>query len=134
MVLGHDKVTARAFLAAICAPILVGLLLGAGVLAHRALDRQRLAAWEADWSVTGPHWTSRRWPLAADIAAQLRPSHGRVAGRVAAIDGPARFYRPGLSALGSVVDAAQHEVACEVREGAGPNEPPGESRESRRKG
>ena len=59
--LRHDKVTARAVLAAIGGSILVGLvLIGAGVLAHRVLDRRRLAAWEADWSVTGPHWTSRR--------------------------------------------------------------------------
>jgi hypothetical protein len=59
--LRHDKVTARAVLAAICAPLLAGLfLLGTGILALWRLDRRRLAAWEADWSVTGPHWTSTR--------------------------------------------------------------------------
>lgn len=40
--------------------LLALLLLGAGRAAHRALDRRRLGAWEADWSVTGPRWTSRR--------------------------------------------------------------------------
>jgi hypothetical protein len=40
---------------------------GAGVvliicywLCRRALDRRRLAAWESDWALTGPRWTSRR--------------------------------------------------------------------------
>ena len=40
--------------------LLALLLLGAGMAARRALDRRRLGAWEADWSVTGPRWTSRR--------------------------------------------------------------------------
>ena len=45
-----------------------------------------------------------------------------------------RLFKPGRSALGSLGNEAQHEHACEVREGAKPNEPPGETRESRRKG
>jgi len=36
------------------------MLLGAGGLAHRALDRYRLAAWGADWLATGPRWSPRR--------------------------------------------------------------------------
>jgi hypothetical protein len=36
------------------------LLLAAGRLARRGLDRQRLAAWQADWSATGPQWSSQR--------------------------------------------------------------------------
>jgi H+/gluconate symporter-like permease len=30
-----------------------------GVLARRALDKRRMAAWDADWRVTGGHWTRR---------------------------------------------------------------------------
>jgi hypothetical protein len=30
-----------------------------GLLARRALDRRRLAAWDAEWSRTGPQWTGR---------------------------------------------------------------------------
>jgi hypothetical protein len=29
-------------------------------LCRRALDRRRLAAWESDWALVGPRWTSRR--------------------------------------------------------------------------
>lgn len=39
---------------------LVLLALGVGKLGRYALDRRRLAAWDADWRVTGPLWTSRR--------------------------------------------------------------------------
>ena len=47
--------------AAVLTPLgLAVCLLGAGMLVHGALDRWRLAAWDAEWSVTGPHWTSRR--------------------------------------------------------------------------
>jgi hypothetical protein len=35
-------------------------LLFAGLGVHTALDRRRIAAWDADWRVTGPRWTSRR--------------------------------------------------------------------------
>ena len=30
-----------------------------GLLARRALNRRRLAAWDAEWSRTGPQWTGR---------------------------------------------------------------------------
>ena len=59
--LSHASVVARAALAAGLAPAALGLLLlCAGTLAHRALDKRRLAAWAADWRATGPQWTSRR--------------------------------------------------------------------------
>ncbi|MBV9094900.1 MAG: hypothetical protein JO132_13675 [Streptosporangiaceae bacterium] len=31
-----------------------------GWAARRALDRRRMAAWDADWLATGPRWTPRR--------------------------------------------------------------------------
>jgi hypothetical protein len=31
-----------------------------GLLAHAALDRRRLAAWELDWQLTEPRWTRQR--------------------------------------------------------------------------
>jgi hypothetical protein len=31
-----------------------------GWIAHRVMDRRRLAAWGADWLVTGPRWSPRR--------------------------------------------------------------------------
>jgi hypothetical protein len=34
-------------------------LLAAWALARMILNRRRLAAWDADWSVTGPQWTGR---------------------------------------------------------------------------
>jgi hypothetical protein len=37
---------------------IVALLLGFAV--HSAIDRRRLAAWDAEWHATGPRWTSRR--------------------------------------------------------------------------
>ena len=51
----------KAALAAVASVITVLLLLlctGLGI--HSATDQRRLAAWEADWSATGPRWTSRR--------------------------------------------------------------------------
>lgn len=36
------------------------LLLGLGWLVRRVMNRRRLAAWEADWALTGPRWTRRR--------------------------------------------------------------------------
>lgn len=34
-------------------------LIGVGALTHRALDKRRMAAWDADWRATGPRWTTR---------------------------------------------------------------------------
>jgi hypothetical protein len=36
------------------------VLLVAGMLARRALDRRRLNAWEAEWRASGPQWSGRR--------------------------------------------------------------------------
>jgi hypothetical protein len=36
------------------------ILLAAGVLVRRALDRRRLNAWEAEWRASGPHWSGHR--------------------------------------------------------------------------
>ncbi len=36
------------------------LMLVIGVLGRRALDKRRMAAWDADWRATGPRWTARR--------------------------------------------------------------------------
>jgi hypothetical protein len=39
----------------------VGVALsGAALAVHRAMERRRLAAWEADWARTGPRWSRRR--------------------------------------------------------------------------
>jgi hypothetical protein len=55
------QVRGQAVLAAILAPVVLGLiLLCAGQLAHVALTRRRLAAWEADWRATGPRWSRQR--------------------------------------------------------------------------
>jgi hypothetical protein len=51
----------QAMLAALLAPIALGLLLlCAGGLAHYALGRRRMAAWGFDWQITEPRWTKRR--------------------------------------------------------------------------
>jgi|ERR1700722_121146 len=44
--------------AAGAAALAIVLALG-GVLARWSLNRRRLAAWDADWAVTGPRWTTR---------------------------------------------------------------------------
>jgi len=38
---------------------LATLLAITGVLARRALDKRRMAAWDAEWRATGPSWTTR---------------------------------------------------------------------------
>lgn len=59
--LTDSQVAIRAIVAAVAAPTALAIaLLGAGVLAHWALDRRRLAAWDAEWRETGPRWTSPR--------------------------------------------------------------------------
>lgn len=55
------QVADRAALAAMVAPLISAvLLLAAWMLARRALDRRRSAAWDAEWKVTGPQWTNSR--------------------------------------------------------------------------
>ena len=54
-------VAARVAMAAALAVVVVAALAAcAGLLAHRALDRRRLAAWDTRWSETGPQWTGQR--------------------------------------------------------------------------
>lgn len=55
------QVTQLAALGAIAGVIALAVALAvAGLVARRALDRRRLAGWDADWRVTGPRWTHHR--------------------------------------------------------------------------
>ncbi len=36
------------------------MLLGSQTLAHRAIERRRIRAWDAEWRATGPLWTGHR--------------------------------------------------------------------------
>jgi len=59
--LGHRDVVGDVWVAVITTCLVSWLVLLAGwKLARRALDRQRLSAWEAEWRAAGPHWTGRR--------------------------------------------------------------------------
>ena len=59
--LRHDQATGQAFLATVTAPLALGaILLCAASLTIQALDRRRLALWDADWQATEPRWSSRR--------------------------------------------------------------------------
>ncbi len=53
----HAYVVAQEALAALVAGtlVMVAVVVG-GVVARRALDRYRLAAWDAEWPRTGPRW------------------------------------------------------------------------------
>ena len=54
-------VPGQAMLAAIFAALVVAIIVVcAGLLAHVALDRRRLAGWGAQWRATGPQWTRQR--------------------------------------------------------------------------
>jgi hypothetical protein len=54
------QVRSQAALAALLAPLIVGMImLWAGQLAHGVLDRRRLAGWDAAWRATEPQWTRR---------------------------------------------------------------------------
>jgi hypothetical protein len=58
--LRRSGVRGQAVLAAVLAPVMAGfVVLGIGQLAHCALARRRLAAWEADWRATEPQWSGR---------------------------------------------------------------------------
>jgi hypothetical protein len=57
----HTQVVGRAVMSRVLAVAALGvLLIAVGMLARRALDKRRLAAWDADWLATGPRWSSRR--------------------------------------------------------------------------
>jgi hypothetical protein len=59
--LTRDQLTGRAQLAAGGAiGGLAVVLATAGWLARMALDRRRLAGWDAEWLATGPRWSPRR--------------------------------------------------------------------------
>jgi hypothetical protein len=59
--LQHSQVVGRADMSRVLAvAALAATLILVGWLGRRALDRRRLAAWDADWLATGPRWTSRR--------------------------------------------------------------------------
>jgi hypothetical protein len=59
--LQHSQVGGRADLSrALAVAALAVMLIVVGWLGRRALDRRRLAAWDADWLATGPRWSSRR--------------------------------------------------------------------------
>jgi hypothetical protein len=56
----NHQVGEQAALAAVMASLLLGLLLlCAGLATRRVLDARRMAAWDAEWRVTGPRWRSR---------------------------------------------------------------------------
>lgn len=56
----NHQVGEQAALAAVMASLLLGLLLlCAGLGTRRVLDARRMAAWDAEWRVTGPRWRSR---------------------------------------------------------------------------
>lgn len=59
--LTREQVTGRIqFLAGAAVSGLATLLALVGWLAHRSLDRRRLAGWDADWLANGPRWSPRR--------------------------------------------------------------------------
>ena len=54
-----DQVTGQTVLAMVAAPLtLAAVLVCAGALGLQAVNRRRLAAWDAGWDTTGPEWTS----------------------------------------------------------------------------
>lgn len=59
--LSHAGVVEHVVDAVVAAPAALALLLlTAGWVTARVLDRRRLAGWEADWRVVEPQWTGRR--------------------------------------------------------------------------
>jgi len=59
--LRHSQVTGRMYLSeALAVAALAAALITVGVAARWALDRRRLAAWDAEWLSAGPRWSPRR--------------------------------------------------------------------------
>lgn len=57
----HRVIVGDVWLAVTATLLLSGLLLlAAGELARRMLDRRRLRAWEAEWRTRGPQWSGHR--------------------------------------------------------------------------
>ena len=58
---GHQDVMTGSIMIGVSSGLtLILLLMGLQALARRALDRQRLAAWDSEWRATGPLWTNHR--------------------------------------------------------------------------
>jgi hypothetical protein len=59
--LQHSQITGRMYLSeALAVAALTIALITVGAVARWALDRRRLAAWDAEWLSTGPRWSPRR--------------------------------------------------------------------------
>jgi hypothetical protein len=57
----HSQVTGRMYLSeALAVAALAAVLVTVGAAARWALDRRRLAAWDAEWLSAGPRWSPRR--------------------------------------------------------------------------
>jgi hypothetical protein len=58
---GHRVLVGDVWLAVVATCLVPWLvLLAAGTLARRVLDRRRVRAWEAEWRVSGPLWSGHR--------------------------------------------------------------------------
>lgn len=58
--LQHSQITGRMYLSeALAVAALAVALITAGAVARWALDRRRLAAWDAEWLSAGPQWSPR---------------------------------------------------------------------------
>ena len=58
---GHRVLVGDVWIAVVATCLVPWLvLLAAGTLARRVLDRRRLRAWEAEWRVSGPLWSGHR--------------------------------------------------------------------------
>jgi len=59
--LSRDQMTGRVQLAAgVAVGGLAVVLITAGWLVRRSLDRRRLCGWDAGWLANGPRWSPRR--------------------------------------------------------------------------
>lgn len=58
--LQNSQVSGRTCFAGISGVIVLATVLAViGLLARRALDKRRMAAWDREWRAAGPHWTTR---------------------------------------------------------------------------
>jgi hypothetical protein len=58
--LQDSQVTGQAFVAEALAVLTLAVLLAiTGLVTRRTLDKRRMAAWDTEWRVTGPRWTTR---------------------------------------------------------------------------
>jgi hypothetical protein len=55
-----SQISAQVLLAEISSVLVAALaMIVTGAVARRALDKRRMAAWDAEWRATGPRWTTR---------------------------------------------------------------------------